>query len=76
MKELADYAGGDVTKDYCVHCARQDGTMQSYDEKLEALSGFIIRTQGLDKQVALAAARNRMASLPAWKLGESHDGKD
>lgn len=69
MKEPADFAMGDVNKDYCVHCARPDGTMQSYEEKLDSLSAFIIRTQGLDKQAAVTAARNMMARLPVWKTG-------
>lgn len=67
MKEVSEYALGDMNKDYCVHCSRADGSMQSYEEKLESLSSFIIKTQGLDKQVAIITARNMMASLPAWK---------
>ena len=67
MNEPSDFAMGDVNKDYCIHCARPDGTMQSYAEKLESLSDFIVRTQGLDKKVAASAARNMMAGLPAWK---------
>jgi hypothetical protein len=69
MKEPVDFAMGDPEKDYCVHCARPDGTMQSYEEKLSSFTAFIIRTQGLDKQVADAAARNMMDRLPAWKTG-------
>jgi hypothetical protein len=67
MNDPSDFAMGDVNKDYCVHCARPDGTMQSYDEKLESLSDFIVKTQGLDRKVAVSAARNMMAGLPAWK---------
>ena len=67
MKEPADFAMRDTEKDYCVHCARPDGTMQSYEEKLSSLTAFIIRTQGLDEKVANVAARNMMAQLPAWK---------
>lgn len=67
MKEPADFAMGDIEKDYCVHCARPDGTMQSYEEKLGSLAAFIVKTQGLDRQVAVHAARKMMAGLPAWK---------
>ncbi len=67
MKEAAEFASGDVEKDYCVHCARPDGTMQSYEEKLDSLVAFITRTQGLDKVAAGTVARNMMAQLPAWK---------
>ncbi len=69
MNEPKEFAMGDTSKDYCIHCARPDGTMQSYEEKLDSLTGFIIRTQGLDKLAAGAAAGNMMAGLPAWKAG-------
>ncbi len=71
MNDACDFAMGDMKKDYCLHCARPDGTMQSYEEKLDSMSAFIVRTQGLDKQVAVTAARKMMAKLPAWKEHES-----
>ncbi len=67
MEKAEDFAMGDTGKDYCRYCARPDGTMQSYDEKLESMTGFIVRTQGLDKGVAVEAAKAMMAKLPAWK---------
>ncbi len=66
MKEIADFAMGDEQKDYCRFCAREDGTMQSYDEKLEGMTHFIVRTQGLDKTVAFNTAKTIMSKLPAW----------
>lgn len=47
-------------------CARPDGTMQSYEEKLKGMTGFIMKTQGLDEEVAKNAAVGMMAKLPAW----------
>jgi hypothetical protein len=67
MVKPGEFAMGDVTKDYCVHCARADGTMQSYSEKLESLSRFIVKTQGFDEKAARASAKEMMAKLPAWK---------
>jgi hypothetical protein len=67
MNSPEDYPLGDTSKDYCIHCARPDGSMQSYDEKAESLKQFIIKTQGLDAEVAVSAAKNMMAKLPAWK---------
>jgi len=66
MNTAADHPGGDTGLDYCVHCARPDGSMQSYDEKASSLAAFIVRTQGLDEDVALDTAREMMAKLPAW----------
>lgn len=67
MESAADHANGDTDLDYCLHCARPDGSMQSYDEKAASLAAFIVRTQGLDEGVALDAAKDMMAKLPAWQ---------
>ena len=67
MVKPEEFAMGDVTKNYCVHCARQDGSMQSYSEKLESLTRFIVKTQGFDEKAARASAKEMMARLPAWK---------
>jgi hypothetical protein len=67
MKTPEEFATGDTQKDYCKYCSRPDGTMQFYEEKLESLKNFIIRTQGLDEKAAVNAAKSMMAALPAWK---------
>ena len=67
MTEAKDFAMGDPAKDYCVHCARPDGTMQSYKEKLKSMTGFIVKTQGIDESAARAGAEEMMSKLPAWK---------
>lgn len=67
MKTKTEFAMGDEKKDYCVHCARPDGTMQSYEEKLDSMSRFIVKTQGLDENVARKSAKGLLAKLPAWK---------
>lgn len=67
MNETSDYAMGDETKDYCKYCSRADGSMQSYDEKLEGTIDFLLRTQGMDPTAARTSAINIMSRLPAWK---------
>lgn len=67
MKTRSDFALNDGSKDYCKFCAREGGSMQSYDEKLENLANFIVKTQGLEKEVAKNAAATMMSKLPAWK---------
>ncbi len=67
MEKTEDFAMGDVTKDYCVYCARPDGAMQSYEEKLKGMAEFIVKTQGFDEKAAQSAAREMMAKLPAWQ---------
>jgi hypothetical protein len=67
MERDEDFPLGDRSKEYCVHCARPDGSMQSYEERAEAMAGFVARTQGLDLVQARKAAEAMMRRLPAWK---------
>ena len=67
MMEISEFAMGDPDKDYCIYCARPDGTMQSFEEKKESFTNFIVKTQGLDKSVAQNAAEALMRKLPAWQ---------
>jgi hypothetical protein len=66
MKDPSEFAGGDTSRDYCVHCARPDGSMQSFEEKRAGLTVFIMKTQGFDKTAAFSAAESMMKKLPAW----------
>jgi len=66
MTKPEDFPLRDESRDYCVHCARADGSMQSYKEKAASMAAFLVGTQGLDEGAALAAAKAMMACLPAW----------
>jgi hypothetical protein len=71
MSGTDDFPKGDMSKDYCLYCAKPDGTMQGYDEKLKGYAGWLTRTQGLDSLAALDQAKTILLQLPAWKhLGE------
>jgi hypothetical protein len=67
MNAPSEFAMGDIGKDYCAHCARPDGSMQSFEEKRASMADFIVRTQGIDRAVALGVAEAMMRNLPAWK---------
>jgi len=67
MVKPEEFAAGDISRDYCVHCARPDGSMQTYEEKLDSMAGFIIKTQGFDEKAARLAAKQLVAKLPAWQ---------
>ena len=66
MKSPSEFAMGDTSKAYCIHCARPDGTMRSFEEMKAAMAAFIVKTQGLDETVAKNAAVEMMKKLPAW----------
>ena len=67
MKGKSDFAMDDENKDYCVHCANEDGSMHSFEQKKESMIGFIIKTQGLANEAAESAALSMMKKLPAWQ---------
>ena len=76
MEKTEDFALGDVNKDYCHYCAKEDGTMKSYGETLEysvkwAREGENFKHMGFKKRPTEAEARKTiieyMATLPAWK---------
>jgi hypothetical protein len=66
MKRAEDYPGGDTSLDYCVHCARPDGSMRSYEEAVEGMTQFMVTSQGLDESVARNMVVDMLAKLPAW----------
>lgn len=67
LQKIEDYPLGDASKDFCVHCARPDGELKSYEEALNGMTGFICQSQGLDETAARAAAKMLMAKMPAWR---------
>lgn len=67
MNGASDYAMNDPMNDYCRYCARPDGSMQSFEEKLESMTAYIIKTEGIDASEARDLALNAMADLPAWR---------
>lgn len=66
MTKPEDFAQGDETKDYCLYCMRPDGSMQSYPEKLDGTTHFLMKTQGLDEAAARETAARLLSKLPAW----------
>lgn len=67
MSAKEDYPMGDESKEYCRFCARPDGAMQTFEEKLENMTEFIQSKQGLDQETARDIAKSMMLTLPAWR---------
>jgi len=67
MESPADRAGADPGKDYCLYCSRPDGSMQSYEERLESMTSFIMRSEGRNEESARQKAIDWMARQPAWR---------
>ena len=66
MNSAADYGGGDEENTCCVHCCCEDGSLKSYEEVHQGMVSLFMKTRGLDKERAEQAARDYMATMPAW----------
>lgn len=67
MTKTTDFPKGDETKNYCVHCANEDGSMQTFEQRKQGMIEFVIRAQGYDRSAAEKMVTNNMRQLPAWK---------
>ena len=67
LTSAADHALGDLAIPYCTHCTRADGTLQPRDERLERMTQWSVREDGLDYAAAREKAIAYMRSMPAWK---------
>jgi hypothetical protein len=67
MKSAEDYGGGQQDNVYCVYCTDEAGHLKPYEEVLENMKGFAVKTMGISDHEALQMAKEGMAKLPAWK---------
>ncbi len=67
LRSPADFWQGDTTKDYCIHCSREDGSMRSYEEAVVGMGFFLQKTQGMALEQAQLAAREYLAKMPAFQ---------
>ena len=66
MKEASEFAGGDLSKDYCIYCARPDGSMQSFNEKKAGMIHFIMKTQGFESTRSSSDAPHLTQIFAPW----------
>lgn len=67
LKKKDDYPNHDETKTFCKFCATDGGILQGFEERLNSMSEFIMKTQGFDQEAARTEAKNLMTKMPAWK---------
>ena len=66
MTKQSDFALNDSSKNYCRFCCNEDGSMQSYERKLDSMTQFISKTKQKDEVSARSMAKEIMSKLPAW----------
>lgn len=66
FQQPSDHALADASNPFCTHCARDDGSLKSYEEVLEGTKGYFMHSQGLDPQAAKRMAETLLKKQPAW----------
>ena len=66
MTSPEEHGGGNKENIYCVRCCHEDGTLKTFDEVLEGMTGFMMESRGMDRAAAESAARDYLAMMPAW----------
>ncbi|RKS87534.1 putative zinc ribbon protein [Orbus hercynius] len=67
MTKIADYPSYDISRNYCKYCAKSDGTMKTFNEKLADLTLRYTQYHSMNYAVAKQTATVILKKLPAWK---------
>jgi hypothetical protein len=67
MRNQQDFGGGLLDNQYCVHCTDVEGNLKPYEQVLENMKNFAIKTMGVSEAEALKMAQEGMAKQPAWQ---------
>jgi hypothetical protein len=66
MTKLEDFGGGNRENPYCVHCSHPDGSLKNYEEVLNGMIDFMMKSRNTDRETAEGAAREYLSQNPAW----------
>lgn len=62
-----DYALGDEHLPLCRFCTDSDGNLQPFEERLEQMTQWTMRQDGIDQETANTKTREYMRGMPAWR---------
>ncbi|MBN1176977.1 MAG: VOC family protein [Dehalococcoidales bacterium] len=66
MTSPAEHGGGYKENLYCVNCCDTSGSLRSFEEVLESMTGFMMESRKMERKEAEIAARQYLAMMPAW----------
>ncbi|MBN1780835.1 AraC family transcriptional regulator [bacterium] len=67
MRSPEEFGGKESNNKYCCYCTDEQGRLRSYESVLDGMTAFTVKMQGLDPGQARLAAKEHMATMPAWK---------
>lgn len=67
MTSPEDFGGNKINNKYCVYCTDEHGELKPFDQKVDDMSEFIMRSSNLNKEQALKMAKEALIKMPAWQ---------
>ena len=67
MRKAEEFGGQNTDNNYCVYCTDEKGNLKPFDQKLEDMTHFIMKTSDLNHEKAEQMAKETMCKMPAWK---------
>jgi hypothetical protein len=71
LEKKEDFAKGDTSADFCLHCTDADGTVKSVEEIFEGGVQFFMNSIESDRSMAERITRKNMLSLLYWQENNS-----
>ena len=62
-----DFAGGNMSSDFCAYCADKEGNVKSCEEIFNGGVEFFMSQIGDDRVMAEKVTRKNMCALPYWQ---------
>lgn len=67
MRSIEEFGGKIKDNRFCVHCCDTAGNLKSYEQVLDGMIQFAVKTMGVTESEARKTAKDNMAKMPAWK---------
>jgi Putative zinc ribbon domain len=67
LEKATDYALGCVSSQYCTHCTDDKGNLKPYSDVLQGMAGYLVESQGINRDKAQTMAQDLLSRLPAWQ---------
>ena len=67
LHDTADYAKQNRKSKYCRYCTDNKGDLRNFEQVVETMTSFLMKTQVLNRESACKAALAILAKNPAWR---------
>ncbi len=66
MRKESEFGGGKINNRYCCYCTDKEGNLKSFDDALNGMKEFIMKTYDIHAEEAIKMAKENMSVMPAW----------